>query len=155
MAINGIVGATLSLLGVVIDGTGGNVVTPVPGALVLSGTASGVAAPTPAVPWGTIYREGVLFGGAYLDAGGAFQSGYNVKSVAKPGPGHYEVTFNGKPTNLARCRGQATGMFNAAAFIPELNSFAVVGADLKATVFMYDAAGNLADAGFNLDVVGG
>ena len=62
---------------------------------------------------------------------------------------------NGKPTNLARCRGQATGMFNAAAFIPELNSFAVVGADLKATVFMYDAAGNLADAGFNLDVVGG
>ena len=45
-AINGIINATYSLLGVVIDGTGGNVVTPVAGAMQVTSSRSGATFPT-------------------------------------------------------------------------------------------------------------
>lgn len=154
-AINGIINATYSLLGVVIDGTGGNVVTPVAGALVLSGTASAAGA-GPAVPWGTIYREGAVFGSAAVDSAGAIVASYNAKSIAARAAGDpYVITFNGCPTNIDRCTGQVTGRFNAVARIPELNTLAKVGADLVATVLIYDTAGAAADGRFDLHVYGG
>jgi len=154
-AINGVVNATYSLLGLVIDGVGGNVVVPTAGALMLSGSASGVVAPTTAVPWGTMFREGPQFGAARVTGAGVFEAGYNVQSTTRTGAGVYQVLFNGAPTNVARCTGQVTGRFNAVAFIPELNSLTLVGADLKATVFMYDIAGAPADAMFDVNVWGG
>ena len=153
--INGIINATYSLKAAVIDGTGGSIVAPVAGTLKLSGTASGTATPTTTVPWGTVYKEGLLFGGAYVDGAGVFQAGYNVKSTTRIGAGHYEVLFNGAPTNVGRCRGQVTPYFNAVAQIAELNGMSLVGADLKAVVFIYNTAGALADGGFQIDVAGG
>lgn len=155
-AINGIINATLSLLGVVIDGTGGNLVTPTPGALMLSGSASGAAAPTTAVPWGTVFREGSVFGSAAIDAAGALVAGYNVKSVgARAATDPYVITFHGCPTNIDRCTGQATGRFNAAARICELNTLTKPAADLVATVLVWDTAGAAADGRFDLHVFGG
>lgn len=154
-AINGIINATYSHKAVVVDGTGGNVVVPVTGTLKLSGTASGTTTPTTTVVWGVAYKEAMLFGGATVDSAGAFVAGYNVKSCTRVAAGHYEVVFNGAPTNVARCRGQVTPYFNAVCITSEVNTLALSGSDLKATVFTYDAAGVKADANFYIDVNGG
>lgn len=153
--VNGIVNGTYSLHSLTLDGTGGAVVAGSPGTARLSATASGTATPTAAVPWGTMTKESALFGDAAVDSAGGFISGFNVLSCSRLGVGQYRVTFNGAPTNVARCTGQVTGRFNAAARICELNSLSLAGADLQADILIYDTAGAAADARFDLHVFGG
>lgn len=166
--VNGIVNATYSLRSVVIDGTGGSVVVPVAGTARVSSVASGTAVPTTAVPWGTCYRDQVLFGGVRITAGGSLSAGFNVKTINYTAPGQYEVIFHGQPTNTGRLRAEVSSFNNGAlaaagsAVVLDVDSIATSGSDMAVTVIAYDGnattvppAIDKINAGFCLEVWGG
>ena len=154
-AINRIINGTYSLKSVVIDGTGGTVTAPPTGTLSVTSSASAASLPGTAISFGTSYKEALIFGFARCDAAGTVTTNYNAKSSTPVAVGQYEVKFNGLPANIARATAQATGNFNAAARIFEVNSIANDAGDTKVTVFCYDAAGALANGAFYLHVWGG
>ena len=158
-AINGIINATYSLLGVVIDGTGGNVVTPVAGAMQVTSSRSGATFPTTAVPWGAAFKDALLLGSAQVtEAAGAltFTGGYNVDDVTRNGQGDYSVRLGSAPTNADRCSASIVPFFTAAFVCPKVTSFAIAANKLTVSFFLFDSATQaLADAGFLLTVYGG
>lgn len=152
---NGIINGTFSLHSVVIDGTGGSVVAGTAGTIRVSATNSAAGA-SPAVAWGVMHKEAALFACCRISSAGAIEASYNTASIAaRAANAPYVITFNGTPTNADRCTGQATGRFNAGARIMELSTLALVGANLVATVIVWDAAGAATDGTFDLHVFGG
>lgn len=160
--INDQINGEVTVAAVVIDGAGGSPVVPIPGTVSVSAVASGVAVPTPAVPWGTAYRDKVLFGGARILAGGGLVTGDNVKAINYTNPGLYEVVFHGQPTNVARLRADVSSHGNGAFFsvagqhlMFDIDSISVTGTDIAVTVAVYDQTGNKQNGGFSLEVWGG
>lgn len=153
--VNGIVNATYSLAAVVIDGTGGSVVSPIAGTCRVSASASGTSTPTTQVTWGTMFKEAALFGGAEVSGAGSFVDGYNVLSATRTGAGVYEVIFRGQPTNINRCRVAALSFTNGAAVLCTCESVAVSGTDTLIQINTWDAAGAAVDARFFVNVWGG
>src|SRR5579872_6181097 len=92
--VTGIVAATYSLAGVVVDGTGGNVVTPTDGAVKVSASGAGSSTPTPTTALATFYKESVpsMWARVTFNAsGGTLLEGLNVFAVVRSGVGVYQV----------------------------------------------------------------
>lgn len=156
------IAGTVTVAALVCDGTGGSAATPVAGTIKPSSVASGVGLPNTAVPWGTCYKDQVLFGGARVNSGGTLATGLNVKTINYTASGQYEVVLNGQPTNTGRLRAQVSS-FNNGAYLGtaghqltfDVDSISTSGSDIAVTVFVYDETGAKRDAGFCLEVWGG
>lgn len=146
-AINGIVNGTYSLLGLVLDGTGGAVVTPTAGAATVSALLSGTTAPTTAVSAATLGVGTVCSGWARLTGAGALLRGFNVLSVARTGgapTGDYTVTFHGKRTDADNLGVWVSVVDNGTPAVTNFQSLAV-GANQVLRIRVYDLAGALTD----------
>jgi hypothetical protein len=91
--INGIINGTYSHKSIVVDGTGGALVTPASGALVVTQAALSNTFPNPTVPRGTIYRDQLFSAVAVVDASGTPYKGINLASVTHTMTGIYQVFF--------------------------------------------------------------
>lgn len=101
--VNGIVAATYSLAAVVLDGTGGNVVTPTAGTVKISGsTGVGSSLPTSTIPVGTMYKQHVFAAMIYFQgaASPTIASAINVSSLSRTSAGFYLVNLNVSITNM-------------------------------------------------------
>lgn len=98
--VNGIVNATYSLKSAVIDGTGGNVVVPVAGTVLVSRTVADANEPTTAATvLGELNKESIPAAAANISGGfGNPYRGYGITSVVRNGMGDYTVTFKQQPT---------------------------------------------------------
>ncbi len=107
---------TSSLKALQIDGTGGAVVAPAAGSLVVSGamsgaslaltgaittattatvtsTANGTSAPTPTISKGVLYGDLLPIAWGVFNSGGTLVRGVNIAACAKTGTGAYQVTL--------------------------------------------------------------
>lgn len=95
----GLFTGTLSTIGLVVDGTGNQVVTPKAGGLTVTGDFSGTVTPTTNLGSGTLGLSNVCQGWARITSAGALVRGHNVKSITKNGVGDYSLTFNWQPAH--------------------------------------------------------
>lgn len=160
--INGIINATYSLRAVVVDGTGGAVVAPVPGTLKAQATGSSAGVPGTAVAWGLFYKESAVFGFARVNELGQVIAGFNAKTEPgalgggdHPVAGSYFLRFHGAPTNIARCTAAATARFAGAPRFIEVNNVSLDGADTLVQVNIWNSAGVLTDSWFDVHIFGG
>lgn len=89
--INGIVNGTYSLNGLVLDGTGGSVVTPLAGALRVSRNPVNTST---TLALGEVNIGQVISGLAYIHSDGTLLKGVNVQGVAHPTQEKYVITWN-------------------------------------------------------------
>lgn len=149
-AINGIITGTYSLKGLLLDGTGGNVVAPPPGAAQVTAQLTGTSAPTTPFTVPTLGTGNVLGGWANVNGATAtLNRGFNVYSIARTAGapiGDYEVTFHGvrADPNFAGCWATVIDTGTAAACGVKPSSF---GGRQVLQVRTY-VAGALADRGF-------
>lgn len=90
----GLYTAGYSVKALVVDGTGGASVVPVPGTATVSATLSGTAQPTTTVPAGTFGRGGVAVGWAVVKGNGTLVRGYNIRGINHFGTGEYVIELN-------------------------------------------------------------
>ena len=83
--IIGLFAGTLSTIGLVLDGTGDQAVTPKAGGLKVTGEFSGTIAPTTDMGAGVLGLSNVCQGWARITSAGALVRGHNVKGVVKMG----------------------------------------------------------------------
>jgi hypothetical protein len=123
--VNGIVAGTYSLIGVVVDGTGGATVTPVPGALTLSSAAGSTTVPSPTtVSRKVTYGDMQPFAMAIVDQTGGtavVKWGVNVAGIANNGGGDWTIQLKTAAPALARMGAIACAMVggNTANAIPQ------------------------------------
>ncbi|MFO0578709.1 MAG: hypothetical protein U1A78_32300 [Polyangia bacterium] len=146
-AINGIINGTYSLLGLVLDGTGGAVVTPVAGAATVSALLTGTAKPTTAYSAATVGVGTVCSGWARITGAGALLRGFNVLDVGRTAAvptGGYDVTFHGKRTDADNLGVWVSVVDNGVPAFACFQSFAV-GANQVLRIRVYDLTGTLTD----------
>lgn len=97
--INGIINGTYSLSALVVDGTGGSVVSPRAGTGTVSAALTGTGQPTPTVALGQWGKGGVPLGWVQIKPDGTYNRGYNVYQTTRPMVGNYLVTFNCSPSD--------------------------------------------------------
>lgn len=83
---------TYSYAGIVVDGTGGNSVTPPPGGVALSARAVGRSQPTPPTPPGVLFADSCVTAFGAVGPDGTLLGGFGIASVARVGAGSYRIT---------------------------------------------------------------
>ena len=107
-AIVGLVLGTYSHKAIVVDGTGGAVVSSRPGTVRVSAVDSGTGGgsgnpnlPLASVAAGEFGRALVCMGWAVVSAAGVLLRGVNVKAIGRGGTGQYTITFNASASDPA------------------------------------------------------
>lgn len=168
-AINGIINGTYSHKALVVDGTGGSVVSPTAGTVRVSSSVSGQSnvAPfgLPTVPIGELNREQILLGAAHVlmnpftpdTISGV--GGFNVRRVVRSSTGVFVVVFNNAFPNSYRHVAQVTTILDVGGgtFVTAFIEYQeIVAGEFKVHLQFRDVGGVLRDpGGFNVTVVGG
>ncbi len=96
--LNDLFNGVISVVAVVADGVGGQVVTPIAGTMQVAAALAETAFPTAVRALGTIAKDHIPGGLAHIDGGGAaLLAGVNIKDVTRNGAGDYTVTFSFVP----------------------------------------------------------
>lgn len=148
-AITGIINGTYSLRGGVIDGTGGAVVVPRPGALTVSALLTGTTLPTPALSAATLGLGSIAQGWARVRGDGVLMRGLNVYDVARTAgqpAGDYTVRFHNARADPGFAAGWATVIDNGTApAVANFTTFNDGGGRQAMQVRVFDLAGALVD----------
>lgn len=92
--INGFLAGTDSILGLVLDGVGGQSSSPVAGGLTVTASAGGTLLPTPAFTRGVTYVQSPPFLLVHGSNSGGIYAGINVTNAVRNSVGNYTITLN-------------------------------------------------------------
>lgn len=147
-AINRIINGTYSLRGVVVDGTGGSVVVPTVGAVLVAALLTGTTVPTTAYADATLGVGTVCSGWARFTGAAALLRGFNVELVERTplgaAQGDYRITFCNKRSDPDNVCAWVTVVGNGTPAVADITSFAT-GANQMLRVRVYDLAGTATD----------
>ena len=152
--IIGLFAGTLSTIGLVLDGTGDQAVTPKAGGLKVTGEFSGTIAPTTDMGAGVLGLSNVCQGWARITSAGALVRGHNVKGVVKNGVGDYTITFNWQPVHGAELCPSYTVIGTGVAVTHECESGVDGGGYAIVQVRVFDLLGAAADRAVCAEVKG-
>lgn len=153
-AINRIVGATYSLAALVVDGTGGAVVVPVPGTTKVSANLTETTLPGTARSKGTDCIGTRLWGWVNFDGSGVVMRHFNSSSAAgiRTGMGSYTVEFYGAPADPDFCLVSGTVIVAGACRSVQVKPYLSGGGNLALDIRIYDETGALVDAAASVGV---
>lgn len=161
--IAAVLNGTLSVKSLVIDGTGGQTVSPASGTLVLTVDSAGVA-----VPGGVCYADGMVIAKGVVKSSGTDFWGYpyNLASVTNAAAGQYVITTRTCPLRFAglvddatvhvpvSCQGHKNlGVFSPLNFAVETVKKTVAGvAVLQTSVRVWASDGTPTDSIFSITI---
>lgn len=144
-AINRIVGATYSLAALVVDGTGGAIVSAVAGTTQVSATLTEKAVPGTARAVGLDCVGTRPFGWVHFN-GGVVKRHYNLKAFTRTGTGSYTAEFHGAPADPDFCFVSGTTIANGSALMISVKPYLSGGGDLALDIRIHDHTATLVDA---------
>ncbi len=145
-AINRIVGATYSLAALVVDGTGGAIVSAVAGTTQVSATLTETAVPGTARAVGLDCVGTRPFGWVTFTGFGVVERHYNLKAFTRTGTGSYTAEFHGAPADPDFCFVSGTSMTAGLALMIGVKPYLSGGGDLALDIRIHDHTATLADA---------
>ena len=151
-AINRIVGATYSLAALVVDGTGGAVVVPVPGTTKVSANLTETTLPGTARSKGTDCIGTRLWGWVNFDGSGVVKRHYNLKAFTRTGTGSYTAEFHGAPADPDFCFVSGTTIADGYAHMISVKPYLSGGGNLALQITIHDDTGALVDAAASVGV---
>ena len=144
-AINRIVGATYSLAALVVDGTGGAIVSAVAGTTQVSATLTETAVPGTARAVGLDCVGTRPFGWVNF-SGGVVKRHYNLKAFTRTGTGSYTAEFHGAPADPDFCFVSGTTIAAGSALMISVKPYLSGGGDLALDIRIRDNTATLVDA---------
>lgn len=144
-AINRIVGATYSLAALVVDGTGGAIVSAVAGTTQVSATLTETAVPGTARAVGLDCVGTRPFGWVNFN-GGVVKRHYNLKAFTRTGTGSYTAEFHGAPADPDFCFVSGTTIAAGSALMISVKPYLSGGGDLALDISIHDDTATLVDA---------
>ena len=145
-AINRIVGATYSLAALVVDGTGGAIVSAVAGTTQVSATLTETAVPGTARAVGLDCVGTRPFGWVNFTGAGVVKRHYNLKAFTRTGTGSYTAEFHGAPADPDFCFVSGTTIAAGSALMISVKPYLSGGGDLALDISIHDATATLVDA---------
>lgn len=145
-AINRIVGATYSLAALVVDGTGGAIVSAVAGTTQVSATLTETAVPGTARAVGLDCVGTRPFGWVNFTGAGVVKRHYNLKAFTRTGTGSYTAEFHGAPADPDFCFVSGTTTAAGLALMISVKPYLSGGGDLALDIRIHDHTATLADA---------
>ena len=148
-AINRMINATYSHKAVVVDGSGGAIVTPLAGTTLVSANLLEATVPGTSRTRGTDCIGTRPWGMAVITGSGTFKKGFNCKSASRTGVGQYQFEFYGLPSDptWTNCTGSASSPGTALSLTFQTAAFA---GNLLVSVDVRDGANALTDALVNM-----
>lgn len=145
-AINRIVGATYSLAALVVDGTGGAIVSAVAGTTQVSGKLTETAVPGTARAVGLDCVGTRPFGWVNFTGAGVVKRHYNLKAFTRTGTGSYTAEFHGAPADPDFCFVSGTTIAAGSARMISVKPYLSGGGDLALDIRIHDDTATLVDA---------
>ncbi len=145
-AINRIVGATYSLAALVVDGTGGAIVSAVAGTTQVSATLTETAVPGTARAVGLDCVGTRPFGWVNFTGAGVVKRHYNLKAFTRTGTGSYTAEFHGAPADPDFCFVSGTTIAAGSARMISVKPYLSGSGDLALDIRIHDDTATLVDA---------